>query len=217
MSTLTVVRHGQARPFDRDSDRLSELGEEQSRTLAEYWKRLGVTFDEVWCGALKRHRQTAELACCFLPDLAPQISEDWNEYDANGILHNFAPPYELEPGADRNRKFQKVFEPAMEAWLAAEQHPTVETWGVFSGRVLRGMRRIQEGPSNRSVVLFTSGGPVSVLVQAAIGAPVRSFLEVNWRVKNCSLTEFTFSKERISLDSFNTLPHLERVEMRTFR
>jgi broad specificity phosphatase PhoE len=66
-------------------------------------------------------------------------------------------------------------------------------------------------------VLFTSGGPISVLVQEAIGAAERCFLEVNWRVKNCSLTEFTFSRERISLDSFNSVPHLERAGMRTFR
>ncbi len=213
MSTLTVVRHGQARPFDSNPDQLSALGEEQARGLAEYWKRLGVGFDEVWCGSLLRQRQTAELAT----SVAAQVSDDWNEYDANGILHNFAPPYELEPGADRNRKFQKVFEPAMLAWLAAEEHPKVETWSVFRARVLRALARIQEGPSNRNVALFTSGGPISVLVQAAIGAPERSFLEVNWRVKNCSLTEFTFSRDRLSLDSFNALPHLERAELRTFR
>lgn len=212
MSTLTVVRHGQARPFDSNPDQLSALGEEQARTLAEYWKRLGVTFDEVWSGSLQRQRQTAELAAG-----TPQISEDWNEYDANGILHNFAPPYELEPGADRNRKFQKVFEPAMLAWLAAEEHESVETWRLFQGRVMRALRLLQDGPSARNIVLFTSGGPVSVLVQAAIGAPERSFLEINWRVKNCSITEFTFSRERISLDSFNALPHLERAELRTFR
>ena len=34
MSTLTVVRHGQARPFDSNPDQLSALGEEQARTLA---------------------------------------------------------------------------------------------------------------------------------------------------------------------------------------
>jgi broad specificity phosphatase PhoE len=213
MSTLTVVRHGQARPFDSNPDRLSELGEEQARSLAEYWKRMGVTFDEVWSGSLQRHKQTAELAALQVP----QISDDWNEYDANGILHHFAPPYELEPGADRNRKFQKVFEPAMLAWLEAKEHPKVETWPVFRDRVLRALKRLQEGPSNRNVVLFTSGGPISVLVQTAIGAPERSFLEVNWRVKNCSITEFTFSRERISLDTFNALPHLERAELRTFR
>ncbi len=212
MSTLTVVRHGQARPFDSNPDQLSALGEEQARTLAEYWKRVGVTFDEVWSGSLQRQRQTAEIAAG-----APHISDDWNEYDANGILHNFAPPYELEPGADRNRKFQKVFEPAMLAWLAAEEHASVETWRVFQGRVMRALRLLQDGPSGRNIVLFTSGGPVSVLVQAAIGAPERSFLEINWRVKNCSITEFTFSRDRISLDSFNALPHLERAELRTFR
>jgi broad specificity phosphatase PhoE len=212
MSTLTVVRHGQARPFDSNPDHLSALGELQARTLGEYWKRLGVTFDEVWSGSLQRQRQTAELAIG-----APQISGDWNEYDANGILHHYAPPYELDEGADRNRKFQKVFEPAMLAWLAAGEHPTVETWAVFRERVLRGLRRLQDGPSNRNVVLFTSGGPVSVLVQAAIAAHERSFLEVNWRVKNCSITEFTFSRDRISLDSFNSLPHLERADLRTFR
>jgi broad specificity phosphatase PhoE len=213
MSTLTVVRHGQARPFDRNPDKLSPLGEEQARALAAYWKRLGIAFDEVWSGSLERQRQTAELAC----STAPQISDDWNEYDANGILHHFAPPYELEDGADRNRKFQKIFEPAMLAWLAASEHPTVETWSVFRERVLGALRRLQDGPSNRKVALFTSGGPISVLVQAAIGAGERSFLEVNWRVKNCSLTEFTFSRERLSLDSFNALPHLERADLRTFR
>lgn len=212
MSTLTVVRHGQARPFDSNPDQLSALGEEQARTLAEYWKRLGVTFDEVWSGTLQRQRQTAELALG-----APQISDDWNEYDANGILHHFAPPYELEPGADRNRKFQKVFEPAMLSWMAAGEHPEVETWSVFRTRVLRALRRLQEGPSNRNVALFTSGGPVSVLVQAAIAGHERSFLEINWRVKNCSITEFTFSRDRLSLDTFNALPHLEQPHLRTFR
>jgi len=213
MSTLTVVRHGQARPFDSNPDQLSALGEEQARMLAEYWKRTGVTFDEVWSGSLKRQGQTAELAV----GREPQVSDDWNEYDANGILHHFAPPYELEDATDRNRKFQKIFEPAMLSWLATGEHPTVETWGLFRERVLRALRKIQEGPSNRNVALFTSGGPISVLVQEAIGAAERSFLEVNWRVKNCSLTEFTFSRDRLSLDSFNALPHLERAELRTFR
>ena len=50
MSTLTVVRHAQARPFEKDSDRLSEIGDLQARALGEYWSRNGIAFDEVWCG-----------------------------------------------------------------------------------------------------------------------------------------------------------------------
>ena len=45
----------------------------------------------------------------------------------------------------------------------------------FRDRVLRGLRAIQEGPSNRRVVLFTSGGPIGVLVQTALTRPERSF------------------------------------------
>lgn len=212
MSTLTVIRHGQARPFDSNPDQLSALGEEQARVLGEYWRRLGVSFDEVWSGSLTRQRQTAELAVG-----SPEVSDDWNEYDANGILHHFAPRFDLEDASDRNRKFQKVFEPAMLAWIAAGSHPTVETWEAFRTRVLKALGRLQAGASSRRVALFTSGGPIALLVQSVLGGPEKSFLELNWRVKNCSITEFTFSRERVSLDSFNALPHLETAKLRTFR
>jgi broad specificity phosphatase PhoE len=210
---LTVIRHGQARPFDQDSDRLSSLGEQQSLALREYWQRRGIAFDEIWSGTLSRQRDTAQLAT----GTSPKISSDWNEYDANGILHNFAPPFDLNESADRNRRFQKIFEPAMLAWMAAEEHPHVETWNAFRTRVLRALRELQEGPSNRRVALFTSGGPIGLLVQQAVQAPTQSFLEINWRVKNCSITEFAFSRDRLSLDSFNSLPHLEHEALRTFR
>ena len=84
-------------------------------------------------------------------------------------------------------------------------------------RVRAGLRRIQEGPADRRVVLFTSGGPIGILVQLALNAPERSFLDVNWRVRNCSITEFVFSRERFTLDSFNAIPHLEDPALRTFR
>jgi broad specificity phosphatase PhoE len=208
MSTLVVVRHGQARPFQANSDCLSETGERQARALREYWTRHAVAFDEVLCGSLTRHCQTAALAI----DQPAQISSDWNEYDAEGILHGYPPPSSFPD----NRAFQKVFEQAMDRWLDgattdAEPHVT------FRERVLRGLRRIQEGPSNRRVVLFSSGGPIGILVQTALSAPDRSFLEVNWRVRNCSLTEFVFSKDRFALDSFNGLPHLPTPDMQTFR
>jgi broad specificity phosphatase PhoE len=66
------------------------------------------------------------------------------------------------------------------------------------------------------VLLFTSGGPIGVLVQTALGAPDRSFADVNWRVRNCSITEFVFSADRLSLDSFNNVGHFEPA-LRTFR
>lgn len=207
MSSLTVVRHGQARPFQTNSDCLSEVGEQQARALHEYWTRNAVAFDEVYCGSLTRHCQTAALAI----DQPPRISAEWNEYDAEGILRGYPPPSSFP----HNRAFQKTFEGAMDRWLEGSA-PHAEPFPVFRDRVLSGLRRLQEGPSNRRVVLFTSGGPIGILVQTALGAPDRSFLEVNWRVRNCSVTEFVFSKDRFALDSFNALSHLP-VNLHTFR
>ena len=142
------------------------------------------------------------------------VSADWNEYDAEGILRGYPPPSSFPD----NRAFQKAFEAAMEKWMAGDdqENRECESFADFHARVLRGLRSIQEGPSNRNVVLFTSGGPIGVLVQTALGAPARSFADVNWRVRNCSISEFVFSRERLSLDSFNGVGHLE-ASLRTFR
>ena len=104
----------------------------------------------------------------------------------------------------------------MQNWLAGSAQGG-EPWTAFRDRVLRGLRAIVQGPSNRRVALFTSGGPIGVLVQTALDAPARSFLEVNWRVRNCSITELVFRADRISLDSFNGIPHLGDAKLRTFR
>jgi broad specificity phosphatase PhoE len=212
MSTLTVVRHGQARPFEKNSDCLSETGEKQARALGEYWARAGVTFDEAWSGSLQRHRQTAALALGG----NPKIAAEFNECDAEGILRGYPHPSTFPD----NRAFQKAFEAAMEKWVISQEDPVerenVEPFADFHARVLRGLRAIQEGPSNRNVVLFTSGGPIGVLVQTALGGPARSFADVNWRVRNCSISEFVFSRDRLSLDSFNSVGHLE-ASLRTFR
>jgi len=212
MSTLTLVRHGQARPFEKESDRLSELGEQQARALRDYFERIGVQFDEVWSGSLERHRRTAELA--VLPEWpAVRISPDWNEYDATGVIRAVNPP----PAAFAdNRTFQKMLEAGMDAWMSETLVGGFEPWPAFRERVLRALRTLQSGPSNRRVVIFTSGGPIGMLVQQSLAAPEKSFLAVNWRVKNASITEFTFSRDRLSLDGFNNVEHLDQA-LRTYR
>jgi hypothetical protein len=39
-------------------------------------------------------------------------------------------------------------------------------------------------------------------------------MELNWRIRNCSLTELIFTRSRVSLDVFNATPHLEEVTFR---
>lgn len=208
MSTLVLVRHAQARPFESDSDRLSETGEQQSVRLGEYWRTLGVRFDEVYTGTLLRHTRTAELA--GFSSFAARA--EFNEYDAQGILR-CCPGY--APATD-NRELQKMFETAMPLWIAGTlEAPGIETWQAFRDRVTRGLRAIFEADrGSRRVLVFTSGGPIGLAVQTALQAPPAMAIELNWRIRNCSLTEFLFTRGRISLDTFNATPHLDDVTYR---
>jgi broad specificity phosphatase PhoE len=208
MSTLVLVRHGQARPFQPDSDRLSETGERQAARLGEYWRERGIGFDAVYSGTLRRHIQTAELAGFTGFERLPEF----NEYDAEKILRahpDYAPP------AD-NRHLQKMFETAMPQWVAAKLDAAgLESWASFHQRVLRAFRTIvdDDRPSRR-VAVFTSAGPIGVILQSVLCAPELMAIELHWRIRNCSLTELVFRGGRISLDSFNTTPHLGETTFR---
>jgi broad specificity phosphatase PhoE len=206
VSTLVLVRHGQARPFEKHSDRLSETGERQSVLLGQHWRERGIKFDEVFSGSMQRHIQTAELAQIGPFESLPAF----NEYDADGILRA-SPDY--KPTQDR-REFQLMFEVIMRQWIAGTLKD-VESWAEFRERVSSGLRNIicANKPSRR-VVVFTSGGPIGIAVQTALKAPEAMAIEINWRVRNCSLTEFVFTQDRVSLDVFNATPHLEEITFR---
>jgi broad specificity phosphatase PhoE len=67
------------------------------------------------------------------------------------------------------------------------------------------------------VVVFTSGGVIGCSLQQALGVSDAMALELNWRVRNSSLTEFMFTPDRFTLDSFNAIPHLHDPALWTYR
>ena len=208
MSSLVLIRHAQARPFQPDSDRLSETGERQAVRLGEYWREQNIRFDEVYSGPLRRHTQTAELAGMPAFERLP----GFKEYDAEAILRahpEYAPPVD-------NRHLQKMFDTAMPQWVAAKlEAPGLESWTSFHERVLAAFRSIVDaGRPSRRVAVFTSAGPIGVILQSVLCAPELMAIELHWRIRNCSLTELVFSGDRISLDSFNATPHLSEVTFR---
>jgi broad specificity phosphatase PhoE len=248
VSTLTLVRHGQAHPFQRAVDRplkndgpsygeslaLTAAGETQGVKLAQFWLRNGVRFDEVYCGTLPRQVRTEEvIAECFHAAGGPwpPVVRDgaWNEYDAPGVLQHFvaadarlralAAEFEQARGSPvENRRFQRMFEAAMTCWLEGTiEADSVEPWPAFQCRISRAIERLLAGPPSRRIAIFTSGGPIGFTVQCALQAPARSFLDVNWRVRNTSITEFVFDRSRLTLDCFNAIPHLDEVSLWTYR
>jgi len=217
MSSLTLVRHGQAEAV-RDGA-LTDLGEAQARALAEYWLRQGTGFDEVHSGTLARQVQTEQVvAAAFRAAGVPwpeAVRESgWNEYDASGIGAVPAVPF----GHEDYRRAQLAFEAAMLRWLECPGGADgAESFTAFGERVTGAIRRVMAGASGRRVAAFTSGGPIGFTVNWAVRGPDRSFLDLNWRVRNCSLTHFVFSQERLTLDGFNHVAHLGEAALHTFR
>ena len=239
MSSLTLVRHAQASFFADDYDRLSALGEKQACLLGDYWARRGQTFDEVYTGPRARQRQTADLAgarcaAAGLPWPAPVVLAELDEYDLDGIRHRLLPELVRDNaafaelvecyrrsvgGPEHARSFQRMFEVLTVHWLtAATSAAGLENWPAFRDRVRRGLRHVTDRPGRgRRVALFTSGGFIGTAVQLALGAPDRTALELSWRLRNGALTEFVFSGDRLTLDAFNAVGHLEDPALWTYR
>ena len=239
MSSLRLVRHAQASFFAEDYDELSVLGEKQARLLGGYWTASRWTVDAVYVGPRQRQQQTAAIVAARyrevgLPFPEPVILAELDEYDLSGILLRLAPALACENqdfaellerqrhGAterDQARNFQRMFEPLLIHWqTAGEGLEGLESWPAFQGRVQSALRQMTDGPGRgRRVIAVTSGGFIGTAVQLALGAPDRTALEINWRIRNAAQTEFVFSRERITLDVFNSIAHLADPELVTFR
>lgn len=239
MSDLILIRHGKADAFGEDYDRLTPVGHEQSKLLGQYWIEQKVLFDEVYSGPRLRQRATAEVTGAEVQRAGlawpePTVIDELDEYDGHGILKRFVPELSerderirklveadrqsISP-QDRHRSFQLLFEAIISRWLTGElTSPETETWLEFRTRVERGLTRILERTgSRRRIAVFTSGGPISIAVQRAVRGPVELAMELNWRVRNASLTGIVFSGQRQTLDYFNAIPHLRDQSLWTYR
>ena len=239
MSSLTLVRHAQASFFADNYDQLSEQGEIQSATLGNYWLAQDRTIDEVYVGPRSRHQRTAEIIGECYRDAGqdwPEIIslDDFDEHHVDQLVRMDGASLaddlpELEPLAvqfreahdptEKQRAFQLFFEALVVCWVDGRTGEEIESWEQFRQRVDHGLDHvISANPlSGRSVAIFTSVGPITVILQRALQCPDRNALETGWRMWNCSLTEFAFSGQRLTLDRFNTLPHITDTSQWTYR
>ncbi|GFE90974.1 histidine phosphatase family protein [Steroidobacter agaridevorans] len=226
MSTIYLVRHGQASFGTDNYDQLSETGREQVRQLGNYFAGLGERIDRIYSGGLRRQTETAEIIAGSFAEATPPIALEpaFNEYDSDLILHTFArslTPEQLAeagwPGlrTDR-RKFQFFLERAARAWVEAQiEAEEMTPWRGFHGRIVAAMENIMrsEGRS-KTLIVSTSGGVIGTIVAHVMGLSNHLGIELNWAVHNASITRLIYSADKVSLSLFNGLPHLDRAELR---
>jgi broad specificity phosphatase PhoE len=63
-----------------------------------------------------------------------------------------------------------------------------------------------------NVLLVSSGGPIATAVGHVLGTSPEATIDLNLRIRNCSVTEFAFTPKRHMLVTYNTLPHLDAPE-----
>lgn len=239
MSVMYAVRHGQASFFSDNYDKLSERGEDQARALAKHWLARGIRIDHVFAGTLQRQTRSAEVvgetyraAGQDWPELT--ILEGLNEYPADDVMGILLPDLtkrdekyarlkdeydNADEGTERYRTFHRLLEAVMAVWVAHEYDlEGLEPWSAFTGRVHDALKTAMDvDGSGKSLGVFTSGGVIGVAVQSVLQAPEIKAAELNWRIHNGSVTQFTFSKGRIALDTFNDTAHFTDPELLTYR
>ena len=239
MSTLLLVRHGQASLCTDNYDRLSDLGFSQAEALGKYWLERRVRPDGVYSGTLTRQRQTAnKVGENFVNsgEAWPVLQENpgLNEYPAKEIIESLVPALRTKDSSfdrlvsefeasnsheEKYRHLHRLLEIVIARWVLDDYDDVVVplSWTTFSERVRAALRDVMSSAGRgQTIAIFTSGGPVAISVQTILQAPDIKAAELNWRVHNCSVTRYTFSGERVSLDAFNDVSHLP-VEMHTYR
>ena len=226
MSTMYLIRHGQASFGASDYDALSDGGRHQARVLGAFVLKAGIRFDACWSGTLKRQHQTfGEVRDSFLDaglDMPhPTETAALDEYDYEAVLRALVPLIEKEDPAfirdvglmlsDR-RAFQKVFARVMTRWASgSDSVEDLPSWSSFAAGVTKGIRDIIERSGRGSrVAVFTSGGPIAATIGSVLGLSAEKTIALSWQLVNASITRFKFSGRRISLTTFNEYGYLEQ-------
>ena len=218
MSSALLIRHGQASFGAEDYDRLSAIGEQQSRELGRWLKQTGQRPELIVVGSMQRHLRTAELCVEAAGVAAPQlILEQLDELNHVELVARYRPDLgsfdamraELAASVDPQRAFQQLFAAAITRWTSgAYDAEYARSWPAFRERVLHGLRTLAAHEA-RTIWVFTSGGPIGVIAHALIGAPADDPLALSWPLVNTSLTRVALGGNRHSLISYNGWPHLE--------
>jgi broad specificity phosphatase PhoE len=227
-SRVVLVRHGQASFGAADYDVLSETGRRQAGAVgAALRERLGPV-REVVTGTMRRQRETAAV-CLEAMGLAARWEEDaaWNEFDHEEILRAWEPrwadPAEFQrdfSGVAPAASFERAFLAAVARWTGgAHDTDYRETWPGFLARVDGALARLPCAPGG-TILVFTSGGPISAACRAHLEAgDASAVLARAFRIANASVTTLEAGPDGLTLRAFNDHSHLARPDeaLLTFR
>jgi broad specificity phosphatase PhoE len=231
---IYLVRHGQASLGAADYDNLSPLGEQQAERLGHYFASRGVAFDAVYAGTLRRHAQTyAAMLRGFAGGIAARPQGTWladgqalqvnmdaalrpglNEYDSDAVISAIATPEQIAAmksptSPDGYKQHFAMLRRGISAWMRGESQPAgMTTYAEFAAGVMAVLDEIRASDAH-TVLVSSSGGPLSSAVAQVLGLSHEAGIELNMRMRNTAVSELLVTPKRCVLLTFNTLPHLD--------
>lgn len=218
MGTLYLVRHGQASFGATDYDQLSSIGHQQCLRLGEYWRERGLAFDAVLTGTLRRHTQTLAGIAAGLNAAtsgeAPLLWPGLNEFDSAAIIATVYPHPLAKPDTpELYRHHFRLLRDGLTQWMNGVVSPKgMPSYRVFQQGVIDALDHVRKH-CDGNVLLVSSGGPIATAVGHVLGTTPETTIELNLRLRNSAITDFSFNPKRHSLQTYNTLPHLDQPSL----
>lgn len=217
MTTIYLVRHGQASFGAESYDKLSTKGEQQATLIGQFFKKILKEQPYVVAGSMQRHQQTAQLALaeCF-PNTIIHTESVWNEFNHQQVFTQYEPRFndldflKQETSKEKSPRayLAKIFDGAINRWTGGEHdHDYEETWPNFKHRIeIEALQQLCEELANsnpRYAVVFTSGGVISVITGQLLQLNVNRTFALNWAITNTSLITLRLVGDQPQLLSLN--------------
>ncbi len=215
MTTIYLIRHGQASVGTDNYDVLSKTGEIQAAALGHHLASTHIKFDAIYSGALKRQIDTATIATGDT-DVPLQIKPEFDEYRHKQIFNKYLPSL-ARTDAEINDALtdgsngvmtQSVFSKLMMAWVGDTEVDDIESWQQFNQRIADGISHIIDTHPAKTIAVFTSGGVITSIFRHIFSLPPEKTFEMNWNINNAGITSVKHRDNNLSLREYNNITHL---------
>ncbi len=207
MSSLLLLRHGQASFGMADYDQLSPVGLRQAEATGAFLQQQGLSFDRALVGPRRRQLGTAQVVARRLGHPAElQLEPALDEFaEGSQVLTGSVP----EPPAQRKDQL-RAYAAVLGAWSRGEiEIAGAPSAAVFCARVAVWLDRLADEPrSSQRILAVTSAGVIGAAVCAALGLGPHKLMTLMGVLRNASLSEIVYTRGRLSLLSFNGVTHL---------
>lgn len=215
MSTLYLIRHGQASFGSSNYDQLSDIGYQQATWLGEHFADMGVAPSHIITGSLSRHAQTAKGLLDGLGlDTESETDERWNEFDFETIARAYLKDHPEEMPSEHSVKaFFGVLRRALKSWSDGCINAKLpESWSDFEHRIKGALDHSQsstDAHDKQTIFVVSSGGAISMALKHLLGFNNDTLIDLNLQSRNTGFCECYFNSKQCYVTSFNSIPHLQ--------